>query len=122
MSVLAAKGNNNTGMTGASWSAKVRVYDIRAPGGVPISTLEPGDLMVMNRLGHAVREGAQIVNISLGELWPRLLTGFENPPVGARVDSAVAKTRNRMRLVLTQLLNEGYDPLIVIAAGKPRGA
>lgn len=121
MSLLAARGNNGIGMAGVSWNADVRAFDIRALGTVPDSTLVPGDMFVTNSMTQVVRAGAQIVSISLGELWPRLLTGYENPPIQPRADSAVAFTKRLMQRVINNLVAEGFDPLIVIAAGNREG-
>ncbi|TGJ99494.1 peptidase S8 [Leptospira semungkisensis] len=85
---IGARGNNSTGVTGICWSAKimpVRVLDAVGSG----STSN-----IMKGINFAARNGAKIINMSLG-----------GPGFDAALDSAI--------------INAGltYDTLVVVAAG-----
>lgn len=99
MSVLAARGNNDIGMTGVAWAADVRAYDVRALGLVADTSFAATDLSITNAIFQAVTAGAQIVNISLGELWQLPGGGVERIPSAGAVAEVVA-TKERMQRTL----------------------
>jgi subtilisin family serine protease len=59
--IIGAKGNNEEGVTGVCWTAKLMVLKVQADGAE-----EMDDLAVINALQYAADQGARIVNCSFG--------------------------------------------------------
>jgi hypothetical protein len=111
--LLAARGNDGTGMTGVMWRAGLRLEDYRSGSATRIATL-------IEREGFA---GSSIVNVSYGIAWRRLSQLHQNVrmydpwhyPDSARL--VVNAIVNSMRPALARSLRSGRLPLVVLAAG-----
>jgi hypothetical protein len=121
-SVLAARGDNGSGMTGVLWRATLDVEDPRLPRGAPSKLrkgFDPWDLgTAIARLGA---RGARVINISIGNEWSDSVTRQFRAP---RADSSdTAKTLDALNGVVLGLRwarSNGYSgpvPLLVIGAG-----
>lgn len=86
-SLVAARGNDTTGMTGVMWRAALEPYDVGGPGG-GISTSAFIDSYVL-----AVRR-SRVINISMGLYWSGTETRL---PHTAYIDSLNNRARDSMR-------------------------
>jgi subtilisin family serine protease len=59
--IIGAKGNNEEGVTGVCWTAKLMVLKVQADGAE-----EMDDLAIINALEYATDQGARIINCSFG--------------------------------------------------------
>lgn len=128
-SVMAAAGNNGTGMTGVMWDADVRAYDAHTTRGGKI-LYAPVAGGAKEPIGHVVDKFWQalgdadhrVINISLGLLGlteaDALLIQAGTPPPGlvAQRRARVASVRRWLRIYRFF----GRDPLMVVAAGNDR--
>jgi subtilisin family serine protease len=116
-SVIAAKGNNQQGITGMMWNADLRLYDASVfdngdeninwrwyRRGEPM----PLDRLVQQRLHQAISAGADVVNMSLANPLKR-----DSVPQ-AKWDREVSIFANEFSHIIQSSPNK---PLIVIAAG-----
>jgi subtilisin family serine protease len=134
--VFGAVGNNQTGMTGLAWSAAMRLYEVAvadSAGVVRDSAGMPrlGTLRMAQQVGRAAREGASVVNLSMGIDWDRIAARLgwippgghydpateTNPQRIAGVDSAVVYLRDVIVGAVDAAAAAGRRPLIIIAAG-----
>lgn len=112
-SALGATGDNDMGITGMMWNGDVRAYDF---GYNPLEG--PNDLAwtrrAMVQLKQAAKDGAKIINLSLGPDW--------KPNVQSTPERELLLTlyQLNLELALFSLQLEGYEPLIVVAAGNDR--
>jgi subtilase family protein len=99
-SVLAARGNNNQGMTGMMWHADLHGYDTGELGNQEHAFVG----RVFQQIKNAADDGARIVNVSLAVLphWP---------------DSTRARAGRGLDSTLSALGARGKRPLVVLAAG-----
>ena len=106
-SIVAARGNNNSGMVGVAWKSDLRFYEY-APAS-PVTTVTT----VLARIRRAVRDGARVVNFSssISGSW-----GSRTP--GTAADSQlVNRVRRLTSAMIARLKAEGFDPLLVLPAG-----
>lgn len=109
-SIMAAKGNNNQGMTGVMWNADLRLYE-RSPSlgeaGLKKSVIQIDVL----RMIAATIAGARVINLSGHEGPP---SGYEQTPEGRR---KVEYERRYLRSVLHFRDGRPDAPLFVLSAG-----
>lgn len=110
--LLAARGNNDTAMTGVMWQADVRLYDMEWR-----TALNPSSLgwasYTADEVEHASRDGAQIINLSLGLPVPL-------PPVGQGTPAEQAARDELFKALIGAMKSNaasGRTPLMVISAG-----
>lgn len=122
-SIAAARGDNSQDMTGIAWrNVDLRLYDVAADdtAHVPRDSLRRPNLgyRLAQHLSRAGTDSAQVINISLGLDWEKILGRGGRP---SHSDTAhtnrVTRSRTAIRRTLTDLQNLGHRPLIVIAAG-----
>jgi subtilisin family serine protease len=118
-SVLAARGNNRQGITGAMWSAGLELWSVGMNASGQPTTGSNGSYVILNGvdvLAQAVRGGALVINASIGLRWT-------TPPAGTRADSARVERlyrnlRSTMRRALfRRALTGAGRPLLVLGAG-----
>ena len=115
-SILGARGNNRLDMTGVLWHADLRLYEVGVDSlarAVTDSTGKPQfhDFNLAQRISMAAREGAAVVNLSMGLDWT-------HKPGSRAGDSArVQRVYPIFRRTARSLLAGGKLPLIVISAG-----
>lgn len=100
-SLVAAKGNNGSGMSGVMWNAQLDLMDhsgVWSPAAVATA------------IAFAGRHGADAINISAGINW-------QTVPSGAADSLSAGDYMDPMWNVLQELYDEGAMPLIVVAAG-----
>lgn len=112
-SIIAARGNNDAGVTGVMWEARLREYDISVDSdgqrstarflGTPLPLLR----LLRKRLREMLRTDARVINISMGTQGR-----FVRPRAQARQD--VLDGAKGLEDVLRE---ERSDALVVIAAG-----
>jgi hypothetical protein len=117
-SVLAARGNNGVGITGAAWYASLELWGLGLNwAGVPTKSPN-GRYSIRNGvdlLAQAVRRGAPVVNMSIGMKWAQ--------PPGTRADSVRVRRFYRnlsatLHRALGRRATSGVGPpLLVFAAG-----
>jgi len=90
--VIAARGNNSTGITGVCWSAKIMPLKFLDTHGTGSSVDE------INAIAYAVKNGAKIINASFGE--EGYLTGEYN---------AIRTAGNSGLLFISAAGNYGFD-------------
>jgi hypothetical protein len=115
-SLIGAVGNNSQGMTGMLWKTDLRLYDYsnRAGGAYSASRIKNGII-------RAGKDGANIINLSLGLVWKPSLDTGHILGTGAQANSDKKKVVSGARAVYQALstLSRKYNshPLVVIAAG-----
>ncbi len=131
-SVLGARGNNDSGMTGVLWRSKLLVQDVQldtgvVTGGIEVRTMFPE--AIGDRVIRLAGSGARVVNISLGADWRDSSGNYYAPRDTSRSDSLIANDIARRLLEATRSARKGaiingafvaYSgplPLLVIAAG-----
>ncbi|HEV3048863.1 MAG TPA: S8 family serine peptidase, partial [Longimicrobium sp.] len=122
-SVLAARGNNGVGITGAMWFASLELWGLGLNWmGVPTKDAN-GEYEIRNDLpllARAVRGGAPVINVSLALAWDDVLV---TRPVGLRADSVrvrwfYGQLRSTMHRAMARRARSGVGPpLLVFAAG-----
>lgn len=125
--VLAARGNDSTGITGGLWRARLRLYEVAGidGAGAVVRTPRGGVRLthdtVMARLKRATHEGASVVNISLGSPWGPV--GYDpgaDPDTAIRreIEETLAFHHRELRRWVDSLSHAGAAvPLIVLSAG-----
>ncbi len=111
-SALGATGNNDSLMTGMMWKGDVRGYDFGYISQGPNSLA--WTRLAMQQLQQAGRDGAKIINLSLGKDW--------NPNVTLTPQRNLLLTvyGNNLELALLSLQLQGHEPLVVVSAGNDR--
>lgn len=116
LSLVAADGDNQQGMTGAMWSARLLGYDVATdqagapltgPTGAPAQT----QFSVPWRLGEAIRAGAMVVSMSLAS---------DDAQTAFQTNDTAAVRRVVEPILQTLRLHDRFGPrvpLLVIAAG-----
>lgn len=117
-SVLGARGNNSSGMTGVMWRATLNLQQYSYPNTDPIQ-------YIRYRIRSLATSGVPIINISSGINWqgpagqgavghlPR-----PTPVDSARVDSALSNRLHAdLQTEIASLAASGYTPLIVFSGG-----
>jgi subtilisin family serine protease len=116
-SILAARGDNQQGMTGMMWQSDLRLYDIveldPQTGQPNIDSLTHQPALnprgMANRISQAIRDGARIINLSMGIPYPDHTPTRDDTLNARRWVAAVQRTWSRFPA--------GDRPLLVIAAG-----
>lgn len=113
-SVVAARGDNGTGIAGVMWNSDLRVYDIVqlttagapvvTPTGRPVVTLGA----IANRVARAAQDGAQVINLSLG---------LRRPTLPSSLDSAMARSAGALLARVLRPYASTFRPVMVISAG-----
>jgi Subtilase family len=126
-SIIAARGNNLTGITGMMWNAHLRMYDaaVRLNGDTSYSGNSAIQALALpERIIQAGTEGADVINLSWGLDWWAVGGYGYNPAVDsahivAANHAAVRRVGARMAGLIRQLqaLSPARRPLFVIAAG-----
>jgi subtilisin family serine protease len=117
-SVLAAGGGNNVGITGMMWKSSLRLYSIEQDDGTGHAITWPSGFpwyttkAMANRISRAGREGARVINLSMGKQWPNIIPGTP-------ADSNWV--RRQAEILGDGIAAAGPQPLIVIAAGNAEG-
>jgi hypothetical protein len=93
-SVLAARGNNGSAMTGVMWNANIHGYEV-GPGSIA---------RLVARIKDAARGGSRVINVSSSV--PRQVA-----------ESIKVRAANTLSRTLSELRSENLTPLVVIAAG-----
>lgn len=136
-SIIGARGNDSTGMTGVMWRTRLHLLDVtsfdsagnprRDALGSPIITTDT----ILGRIQQAGRAGAAVINLSMGVSWAAIGQQFHWVPPNAnydpstetnsaRKDTINAIVRNwyrEYRSVMDSLAARGHHPLVVMAAG-----
>ena len=118
-SILGARGNDSSGMTGVLWRSDLRAYERQ------IGNNLPGLAGTFKLIERAFRDGARVVNVSasIAQVW-------NSPPVppataiafpwhgGNQADSIVVRAVDSLyRAMIRRIRARGADPLLVVAAG-----
>lgn len=115
-SVAAAQGDNDAGISGVMWNADLRLLDIRrAAGGQIANDLEAQ----LDRIVHAARGGARVINYSFGHNWKVL---HDRAPLLHTHPDSVAEDHRRVRRIADRLkvrldLIRPTGALLVLTAG-----
>jgi hypothetical protein len=135
--IIGAHGNDSTGMVGMMWRSSLRVYDIAADTAPGVAFRDAQHQVVLDadttlaRIRIAATDGAEVINVSLGNDWNgiaiqngwiapggRYDPGSEtNPARRASNLSRVQRQYATFRATLDTLATQGFHPLLVIAAG-----
>lgn len=101
-SVVAARGDNQQGMAGLMWQARMRLYETGVAG-------------VGNQIAAAAAEGASVINLSMGLYWTR--NGGPGPSAIASDSLAASNVGNAMYLIVKDIVtHQSAPPLFVISA------
>src|SRR6185437_12012865 len=116
-SVLAARGNNGTGITGMMWNAKLHLVDavardaqgnpIVSPTGIPAYDRA----LVFRAVAAEAAAGARVINLSMGRPWrgqPTIKTPFSD---------GIAAYFDALFKIGLETGAPGSTPLIVVSAG-----
>jgi subtilisin family serine protease len=106
-SVIAARGDNDSLMTGTMWRADLHGYEV---GSLPIPAADTGFVgRVIHQVQAAALDGAKVINLSLGPVTKDTL---------AVSDSILASAAAALDRMLDQLesMSPSIQPLLVIAA------
>lgn len=110
-SVAAARGNNEGGMTGVMWKARLRLYDYSKLGTNANSTLA-----ITTAIQSAALAGATVINVSSGFGWQKQVGHL--PSASSQKDLAMRNALHQVMLsTLTNLKAAGFSPLVVFSAG-----
>jgi hypothetical protein len=116
-SIIAAVGNDDSGMTGMAWRARLILRSTRSVNGAPIPVTMTGDKVYDNltrqHLIASGRAGAAIIVMSLNEKWNGVQYDSLNPAHLARVTTKRAIVRDAIRT----LARSSLHPLFVLSAG-----
>ncbi|MBA4160371.1 MAG: S8 family serine peptidase, partial [Gemmatimonadetes bacterium] len=113
-SVLGARGNNGSGITGPMWEADLRPYDIRVDAAGRAHTGPIAAAMIAEKVERAGREGARVINLSHGINWQAL--NRTPHPDSARHHLIVRDFHESLRGTLA-LFDSQQRPFVVLAAG-----
>jgi len=91
--IIAAKGNNNIGIAGVCWNAKIMALKVQADNGEDMD-----DMDIIEAISYAIDNGAQIVNCSFGG----------GGPEGSERDAFVDLKNNHI-LAVCAAGNDGVD-------------
>jgi hypothetical protein len=107
-SIIGARGNNGTGISGMMWTASLRLYDRRIAVTGASGSIQPwaNDVGLM---ASAARAGARIVNLSGG--------AFDSAQMARRDTAAVKKLVGLMAWAIRRLNDAGKKALYVFSAG-----
>lgn len=135
-SVIAATGNNGTGMTGLLWRSQIRAFEmavtdslgvvLRRPSGRPFISVEE----LIRTVEDAADSGATVINVSAGIEWRPWAAGQgypdsatynpgtqTNPTRRADRDSLIASTSRLFDAAMARIAARGHNVLIVLSAG-----
>lgn len=120
--ILAAHGNDSTQVTGTMWRADLRLLDPSLDtAGVAVGSV--GFEALFAAVQRAGRDGARVINISLGARWQNSSGGFRNPATEGdsaqrRRDSVfISDLAADLQVTLDSVVAQGEDPIVVLAAG-----
>jgi hypothetical protein len=116
-SILAARGNNDIGMTGTMWQADLRPYDVRPENALTPAELASTPLRIAFGVLRAWFDGARVINVSMGINWSA--RGFlpDTNPAGPFFPLDTADVHRFERAFRRYLTGLTPAPLIVLAAG-----
>lgn len=125
-SIIAARGNNGTGMTGVMWRASLEERSLaELPSNYSAPDNSTGSSRYTNLARHLINAGlagARIINFSQAAKWALIAPG--RTPDTTRLDSLGRADRRELsmredavRIAIARLASQGIHPLFVLAAG-----
>ncbi|HEX2205456.1 MAG TPA: S8 family serine peptidase [Longimicrobium sp.] len=126
-SVLAARGNDSTGITGGLWRARLRLFEVASVDSSGEVRRSPDDNApeidpdtAVGRLVRAAREGAVVIDLSMGTPWGP--AGYDpgihaSPARRADIARLLVLRFRHFKLSMDSLAREGRLPLVVLSAG-----
>lgn len=108
-SIIGARGDNGTGMTGVMLSSTLKAYEVGKTPNQMFSKDPTYVGRVLQGVTEAARAGARVINLSLGVSF----TG----PLDAVADSLMEAAGRAVERTLVGLAAQGRQPLLVFAAG-----
>jgi subtilisin family serine protease len=114
-SIIGAAADNGKGITGVSWGSKVYCFDASPCTGDAENDRLP-DSQILAGLRDTVESGAKVVNFSMGKsMWAA--SASDNELADQFCDDARSYSR-----AMQNLLNMGYDFVVVQSAGNGNGS
>jgi hypothetical protein len=114
-SILGARGDNTTGVTGMVWTSSLHLYGT-TPGTDVNPLLSHSGVNAMRQLMQSARDGAEIINLSLGVYFRDKY--HRAPRDTSTSDSSEARRAGEQLTIALQMLEaERLRPLIIVGAG-----